>query len=111
MPVCVALVCMYTFPRSTRFYSSYWRAVRPKGWLFEGDVSSQPITRSAVELACQKARWLSGIRKPISPHSMRHAFAVHLLGIGNRLEPMFAPSNSCSAIAAWRPLPTKRPKR
>jgi site-specific recombinase XerD len=61
---------------------SYFRAVRPKGCLFEGDMPGQPISRSAVELACQKARRLSGIRKPISPHSMRHAFAVHLLESG-----------------------------
>ncbi len=61
---------------------SYWRAVRPKGWLFEGDIPGQPIGRGAVRLACQKARRLSGIGKPISPHSMRHAFAVHLLESG-----------------------------
>jgi integrase/recombinase XerD len=57
--------------------------VRPQGgWLFAGDVAGQPITTDAVELACRKARRLSGIRKPISPHSMRHAFAVHLLESG-----------------------------
>jgi integrase/recombinase XerD len=62
---------------------SYWRTVRPQGgWLFAGDVAGQPITTDAVELACRKARRLSGIRKPISPHSMRHAFAVHLLESG-----------------------------
>ncbi len=61
---------------------SYWRAMRPKEWLFQGDVPGQPITRSAVELACQKARRISGISKPVSPHSMRHAFAVHLLESG-----------------------------
>jgi len=61
---------------------SYWRAVQPKGWLFDGDVPGQPISTSAVELACQKARRLSGIGKPITPHSMRHAFAVHWLESG-----------------------------
>lgn len=61
---------------------NYFRAVRPKGWLFEGHVSGQPITSGAVERACQKAGRSSGIRKPISPHSMRHAFAVHLLESG-----------------------------
>jgi integrase/recombinase XerD len=69
-------------PKLLETLRGYWRAVRPKGWLFEGDVAGQPITRSAVEVACQKARRLSGIRKPISPHSMRHAFAVHLLESG-----------------------------
>jgi len=60
----------------------YWRAVQPKGCLFDGDVPGQPISTSAVELACQKACRLSGIGKPITPHSMRHAFAVHLLESG-----------------------------
>jgi integrase/recombinase XerD len=69
-------------PKLLETLRSYWRAIRPKGWLFEGDVSGQPITRSAVALVCRKTRRLSGIRKPISPHSMRHAFAVHLLESG-----------------------------
>jgi site-specific recombinase XerD len=69
-------------PQLLETLRSYWRAVRPKDWLFEGHVCGQPITKDAVELACQKARRLSGIGKPISPHSMRHAFAVHLLESG-----------------------------
>ncbi len=69
-------------PKLLETLRHYWRAVRPKGWLFQGDIPGQPISRSAVELACQKARRLSGIGKPISPHSMRHAFAVHLLESG-----------------------------
>ena len=69
-------------PKLLETLRSCWRAVRPKAWLFEGKISGQPITKDAVELACQKARRLSGIRKPISPHSMRHAFAVHLLESG-----------------------------
>jgi integrase/recombinase XerD len=69
-------------PKLLETLRNYFRAVRPKTWLFEGDVSGQPITRGAVERACQKASRISGIRKPISPHSMRHAFAVHLLESG-----------------------------
>ena len=69
-------------PKLLETLRGYYRTMRPKGWLFVGDVPGQPITRNAVELACQKARRISGIGKPVSPHSMRHAFAVHLLEAG-----------------------------
>lgn len=69
-------------PRLLEILRNYWRAVRPKQWLFEGYVSGQPITRDAVHRVCKQARQVSGIAKPISPHSMRHAFAVHLLESG-----------------------------
>jgi site-specific recombinase XerD len=69
-------------PKRLEALRLYWREGRPKTWLFEGDVPSKPIDRSAVEQACQKAHRLSGIRKPITPHSLRHAFAVHLLESG-----------------------------
>lgn len=73
-------------PKLLETLRSYWRAVHPQGgWLFDGDVSGQPITRFAVERACREARQLSRMRKPISPHSMRHAFAVHLLESGTDL--------------------------
>jgi integrase/recombinase XerD len=69
-------------PKLLETLRSYWRAVRPREWLFPGDCPGQPITRSAVELACQSAHRRSGITKPATPHSFRHAFAVHLLESG-----------------------------
>jgi len=54
----------------------------PREWLFPGDRPSQPITRDAVGDACQKAHRLSGLSKPVTPHGLRHAFAVHLLEAG-----------------------------
>jgi site-specific recombinase XerD len=60
----------------------YWRGARPKKWLFPGDLPDQPITRFAVGCACEKARRRAGIVKPVTPHSLRHAFAVHLLETG-----------------------------
>jgi site-specific recombinase XerD len=62
----------------------YWRIIRPKEWLFPG-YFDQPITTQAVEHACRQACLRAGIAKPVSPHSLRHAFAVHLLETGTDL--------------------------
>ena len=69
-------------PKLLETLRSYWRAVRPKDWLFPGDRPERPITKDAVEDACQKVQRRSGIAKPITPHLLRHGFAVHLLESG-----------------------------
>ena len=69
-------------PRLLETLTSYWRVVRPKEWLFPGAIDDRPITREAVGDACQKAHSVSGLSKPVTPHSLRHAFAVHLLEAG-----------------------------
>ncbi|MFC6280014.1 tyrosine-type recombinase/integrase [Polaromonas aquatica] len=83
-------------PRLLEALREYWKVVRPKTWLFPGDIPGQPITRFAVESACQKAHRAAGIGKPITPHSLRHAFATHLLEAGTDV----AASNCCWDIAA-----------
>lgn len=69
-------------PRLLEILRSWWKVGRPDTWLFPGGIPGRPITRYAVEQACKKAHRISGIRKPITPHSLRHAFATHLLESG-----------------------------
>jgi integrase/recombinase XerD len=61
---------------------NWWRQQRPQPWLFPGDIPGRHISKDAVEHVCQMAHRRCPIAKPITPHSMRHAFAVHLLEQG-----------------------------
>jgi integrase/recombinase XerD len=71
--------------RLLQLLREYWRRTHPGEWLFPGDRPGEPITRFAVEHACREARARSGITRPVTPHSLRHAFAVHLLESGTDL--------------------------
>jgi integrase/recombinase XerD len=72
-------------PKLLDILRSYWSAAHPKEWLFPGSLPGHPISREAVEDACQKAHRCTGLSKPVTPHSLRHAFAVHLLESGTDL--------------------------
>jgi integrase/recombinase XerD len=63
----------------------YWRNQRPTDWLFPSADATRPISAKTVFLACRKAAQRAGIPKPIHPHSLRHAFATHLLEAGVNL--------------------------
>lgn len=69
-------------PRLLSILRDYWKTTHPKEWLFPGERPGEPITRFTVERACREARERSGVTRMITPHSLRHAFAVHLLESG-----------------------------
>ena len=58
---------------------AYWKAARPQGWLFPGRDPVQPLTTRQLNRACHAAAQAAGIDKRVSPHTLRHSFATHLL--------------------------------
>ena len=72
-------------PRVLEALRSYWREFRPSGpRLFPGR-QRQPdphLTREAVRKVLAKAALAAGITKTVSPHTLRHSFATHLLETG-----------------------------
>jgi site-specific recombinase XerD len=60
----------------------WYRIARSRDWLFPGQVPGSHLSRHSVAAACRRARGSSGLSKRISPHTLRHAFAVHLLEQG-----------------------------
>ena len=72
-------------PKLLELLRRYWRKVRPPEWLFPGQVPNQPLSRDAVGSAVAQASRRAGLKKRPSPHSLRHAYAVHLLEAGTDL--------------------------
>jgi integrase/recombinase XerD len=63
----------------------YWRAYRPKEWLFEGQKEGAHICISSIRQIFLEAKKCAGITKPVSPHTLRHSFATHLIEAGTSL--------------------------
>lgn len=57
----------------------YVKRYRPKDWLFPGQRPGTPLSSSAAQIIFRRAAQRIGLTKPVSFHSMRHAFATHLL--------------------------------
>ena len=64
---------------------TYWKAARPRTWLFPNPAGDGPLTPSAVGKACRRAHRASGLEKPVTVHTPRHGFATHPLEAGTDL--------------------------
>ncbi len=54
----------------------------PGGWLFPGQDPAKPITTRQLSRVVEAAAEAAGLTKRVSPHTLRHSFATHLLEDG-----------------------------
>jgi site-specific recombinase XerD len=69
-------------PRVLRHLRDYWRKYRPSLWLFQGQKPDRPLDRVSASKVFIAAKEEAGIHKTGGIHSLRHAFATHLLEAG-----------------------------
>ena len=87
-------------PKLLAILRAWWKVDRPRHWLFPGERPETPITRGAVQRACQNRR---PTRAPRQSGFATFAPPCVLPSICSRPAPTCAPSSSCSGIGVWRP--------
>ena len=66
-------------PQLLELLRDWWRIARPQVWLFPGQNPVNPLTARQFNRAVHAAAHRAGIAKRVTPHTLRHSFATHLL--------------------------------
>jgi site-specific recombinase XerD len=66
-------------PQLLELLRDWWPVARPRGWLFPGLDPVNPMSARQLRRAVSAAARTAGIAKRVSPHTLRHSFATHLL--------------------------------
>jgi site-specific recombinase XerD len=66
-------------PQLLELLRDWYRVARPQGWLFPGQNPVNPMTTRQLTRACHAAAEMAEIKKRVTPHTLRHSFATHLL--------------------------------
>lgn len=69
-------------PRLLEVLREWWLIGQPTTWLFPGRDPLMPITTKQIYRAVRDTAEDVGIKKRVSPHTLRHSFATHLLEQG-----------------------------